>query len=218
MDRISLSGGMFRLIRHGKEPVSMDREIKLVVVNAAKVSRSYYASSFDPNSPSAPTCWSADTHQPSPDVPQEDRQASRCMDCPQNIKGSGQAGGRACRFAQRLAVVLEEDLSKVYQLQLPASSLFGTTGMRSYAQHLASHNTPVISVVTRCSFDQDSPVPKLIFQAVRPLEEEEQELVISLTQSDEVHEAITFNPPQQGQPFAEVSGFVYSSVNANQGD
>lgn len=215
MDRISLSGGVFRIIEGGRQVTTVEDAIKFVVVNAAKVSRSYYAGAFDPNTPSPPTCWSADTNQPSSDVPAHNRQASRCMDCPQNIKGSGQAGGRACRFAQRLAVVLEEDLSKVYQLQLPASSLFGTTGMRSYAQHLASHNTPVISVVTRCLFDQNSPVPKLIFQAVRPLKEEEQELVISLVQSEEVTKAISFNPPQQGQPFAEVKGFVYSPANAN---
>jgi len=223
MDRISLSGGMFRLIRGGKEPVSKDRELKVVIVNAAKVSRSYYAGAFDPNTPSPPTCWSADTNQPSPDVPVHNRQASRCMDCPQNIKGSGQAGGRACRFAQRLAVVLEDDLSKVYQLQLPATSVFGRAmegkmPMQAYAQHLSSHSTPVISVVTRCSFDQDNPVPKLVFQAFRALNEEELDLVVSLAQSDEANEAISFNPPQQGQPFAEVSGFVYSSANANQGD
>ena len=87
--------------------------------------------------------------------------------------------------------------------------------MQAYAQHLASHNTPVISVITRCSFDPDSVVPKLIFKAFRPLEEKELDLVISLAQSEEVNEAISFNPPQQGQPFAEVSGFVYSPANAN---
>lgn len=223
MDRISLSGGTFRIVRGGKEVSVVGDAIKLIVVDAAKVSRSYYASSFNPNAPAAPTCWSADTTQPSPDVPKQNRQASRCMDCPQNIRGSSQGGGRACRYAQRLAVVLEDDLSKVYQLQLPATSLFGRAQegrmpMQAYAQHLASHNTPVISVVTRCSFDPDSTIPKLIFQAFRALEEQELNLVISLAQSGETDEAISLNPPQQGQPFAEVNGFVYSSANANQGD
>jgi hypothetical protein len=70
-------------------------------------------------------------------------------------------------------------------------------------------------VITRCSFDQNSPVPKLFFQAHRPLNEEELDLVVSLAQSDEVNEAISIKPPQQRQPFAEVDGFVYSPANAN---
>mgnify|MGYP003112149812 FL=1 len=220
MNRISLNGGVFRIIERGKEISVVDGTLKLVIVNAAKVSRSFYASSFDPNTPTAPTCWSADTAQPSPDVPKENRQSARCMDCPQNIRGSARGGGRACRYAQRLAVVLEGDLSKLYQLQLPATSLFGRAKegkmpMQAYAQHLASHNTPVISVITRCSFDLDSPTPKLIFKAFRSLEEKELDLVISLAQSEEVNEIISLNPPQQGQPFAEVKGFVYSPANAN---
>ena len=220
MNRISLSGGTFRIIESGK-PVSVAEgdNIKFVILNAAKISRSYYANAFDANNPTPPTCWSADTTQPSPDVPMEDRQAPRCMDCPQNIRGSGQGGGRACRFAQRLAVVLDGQLDKVYQLQLPATSIFGRAidgkmPMQAYAQRLATHNTPVISVVTRCAFDRDSPVPKLFFQAHRPLEEEELDLVVSLATADEANEAISFNPPQKGQPFAEVDGFVYPSVNA----
>lgn len=216
MDRISLSGGMFRVIRDGKEVWATEDTIKFVIVNAAKVSRSYYAGLFDSNNPTAPTCWSADTTQPSPEVLEHNRQSSRCMDCPQNIKGSGQAGGRACRFAQRLAVVLEDDLNRVYQLQLPATSLFGraTDGkmpMQAYAQHLSSHNTPVISVMTKCSFDRNSPVPKLFFQAFRPLNEEELDLVVSVAQSEEANEAISLTPPKTGQPFAAVDGFVYSA-------
>ena len=220
MDRISLSGGTFRIIESGKQVSVIDGDnIKFVIQNAAKISRSYYADTFDANNPAPPTCWSADTTQPSPDVPMGDRQASRCMDCPQNIKGSGQGGGRACRFAQRLAVVLDGQLDKVYQLQLPATSIFGRVidgkmPMQAYAQYLSTHSTPVISVVTRCAFDRNSPVPKLFFQAHRPLEEEELDLVVLLAQSDEANEAISFNPPRKGQLFAEVDGFVYTSANA----
>ena len=57
-------------------------------------------------------------------------------------------------------------------------------------------------------------MPKLFFQAHRPLEEEELDLVVSLAQSDESNEAISFNPPRKGQLFAEVDGFVYTSANA----
>ncbi len=195
MNRISLSGGTFRIIESGKPVTVVDSDnIKFVILNAAKISRSYYANAFDANNPTPPTCWSADTTQPSPDVPMEDRQASRCMDCPQNIRGSGQGGGRACRFAQRLAVVLDGQLDKVYQLQLPATSIFGRAvdgkmPMQAYAQYLNYHSTSPISVITECAFDQNSVVPKLFFKAVRPLEESEVSLAMERADSPETKEA-----------------------------
>ena len=79
MNRISLSGGMFRVIRDGKEVWATEDTIKFVVVNAAKVSRSYYAGLFDSNNPTAPTCWSADTTQPSPEVPEHVRADSHSV-------------------------------------------------------------------------------------------------------------------------------------------
>jgi hypothetical protein len=143
------------------------------------------------------------------------------MDCPQNIKGSGSGTSRACRFAQRLAVVLENDFTKVYQLQLPATSLFGKAKdgkmpMQAYAQYLSSHNTPAISVITECVFDRGSVVPKLFFKAVRPLAEDEVSLAVSKAESQEAKEAITMSisTPSRGSIFAEVDGFVYDA-NAN---
>tara|TARA_R110000787_G_scaffold94772_2_gene197587 strand:- start:40 stop:426 length:387 start_codon:yes stop_codon:yes gene_type:complete len=126
---------------------------------------------------------------------------------------------RACRFAQRLAVVLENDFTKVYQLQLPATSLFGKAKegkmpMQAYAQYLNSHNTPALSVITECAFDQGSAVPKLFFKAVRPLGEEEVSLAASMADSQEAKEAISMSMPSRGSIFAEVDGFVYDA-NAN---
>jgi hypothetical protein len=155
-------------------------------------------------------------------VKQEDRQANRCMDCAQNIKGSGAGTSRACRFAQRVAVALEGDFTKVYQLQLPATSLFGKAQggkmpMQAYARYLSSHDTPAISVVTECTFDLESPVPKLFFKAIRPLLQEEVSLAASLSESEETREAIAMptSMPLKGSIFAEVDGFVYDSTNAN---
>ena len=105
--RISLRGGRFREIVGGEQVnVKSDGFLNMVIVNAAKLSRTFYAGQYDPENPSAPTCWSPDTQAPSPDVPKDQMQAARCMDCPQNIKGSGQGESRACRFSQRLAVML----------------------------------------------------------------------------------------------------------------
>ena len=138
--RISLRGGRFRELVNGEQVnVKSDGFINVVVINAAKLSRTYYKGTYDAENPSAPTCWSPDTQTPSSDVPKDQMQASRCMDCPQNIKGSGQGESRACRFSQRLAILLEGQMDTVYQLQLPATSIFGEArdgnmGMQAYAK------------------------------------------------------------------------------------
>jgi hypothetical protein len=87
--------------------VSKEDHLNVVVVNAAAISRTYYEGTYDPNNTSAPTCWSTDTRAPAADVPAEQKKASRCTDCPMNVKGSGQGDSRACRYNQRLAITLE---------------------------------------------------------------------------------------------------------------
>lgn len=222
--RISLSGGEFHKFIDG-EKVGTNKKgsFNAVIVNAAPLSRTYYSGTYDPQTPTSPKCWSADTTTPASEVRQENRQATRCIDCQQNIKGSGQGQGRACRFAQRIAVVLEGNLDEVYQIQLPATSLFGRTTegkmpMQAYAQYLNSHSRIAISVMTKFTFDKKSAIPKLFFKAVRPLEEGELKKVVEMKDDSDTLKAISLSTPIKGTIFAEVEGFVYDSANANEGD
>jgi|DEB0MinimDraft_3_1074331.scaffolds.fasta_scaffold04890_4 hypothetical protein len=200
--RISISGGKFREFVGGEQiAVSKQDYMNVVIVNAAAISRTYYASEYNPEKIEPPYCWSADTTTPSKEVPEEQRQSARCMDCPQNVKGSGQGQTRACRFAQRLAVVLEDDLDNVYQLQLPATSIFGdikngNMPMQAYAKHLANHKAPAIAIVTKMYFDENSPTPKLFFKPVRALEEEEVQKVLALKEHPDTIRAITLTVSQ----------------------
>ncbi len=204
--RISVRGKRFReLVGSEEMRVSKSDSMNIVIVNAAPLSRTYYEGTYSPDNPSAPHCWSADTNVPSPDVPEDQRMAPRCMDCPMNIKGSGQGESRACRFQQRLAVALEGQLDKVYQMQLPATSVFGRGDdgkmpMQAYARFLNEHDTPPIAVVTEMYFDDDSDVPKLFFKPVRPLEETELQQVASLLEHPDTKRAITFSvaKPKEG--------------------
>lgn len=200
--RISISGGKFREIVGGEQvAVSKEDKKNIIIVNAAPISRTFYANEYDPEKVEPPACWSADTNTPAKEVPEDQRQAARCMDCPQNIKGSGQGQSRACRFAQRLAVVLEEDLDNIYQIQLPATSIFGDVKngnmpMQAYARHLAEHKAPAIAIVTEMSFDENSPTPKLFFKPVRPLSEEEMNKVLALKDHQDTIRAITLTVSQ----------------------
>ena len=212
--RISLRGGRFRELVNGEQVnVKSDGFLNVVVINAAKLSRTYYKGAYDAENPSAPTCWSPDTQTPSADVPKDQIQASRCMDCPQNIKGSGQGESRACRFSQRLAILLEGQMGTVYQLQLPATSIFGEArdgnmGMQAYAKYLKAHKTPSIAVVTQMSFDENSDTPKLFFKAVRPLNEGELNQAVSMKDSEDAIKAITLTVSQTDGVQAKRDGAV----------
>jgi len=203
--RISIKGGVFREFIGGKEyRVSEERSMNVVIIKAApKVSRIYYAGSYTEGEAVSPTCWSSDSQRPDEKVKAENKQAATCLNCPQNIKGSGQGDSRACRYQQRLAVVLDGEVDKeeVYQLVLPPTSVFGDgekgkLPLQAYARHLKNHGTPITGVVTEMRFDTASPTPKLIFKPVRPVTEEEFEVIQTLKDSSEAVSAITMTVAQ----------------------
>lgn len=194
--RISLRGSKFREIVNGEQmKVSKSDTMNVVIIDCAPVARTFYSGTYDPDDIKPPVCWSANTDAPDSDATEP--QATRCADCPQNIKGSGQGNTRACRYSQRLAVAVEGDLDTVYQLQIAATSVFGDAKenempMQGYARFLKAHKTPAISVVTEMRFDEDADVPKLFFRAIRPLEEAEFDTVVAQLGSEDVTNAITF--------------------------
>lgn len=195
--RISIRGGVFRMLVDGKEIAqNEDRAMNIVIVAAnPNVSRSYYEGTYQEGQSIAPSCWSNDGI--SPDSRVESPQAEKCASCPQNIKGSGQGDSRACRFSQRLAVVLENDIrGDVYQLTLPAQSIFGAADngkmpLQAYAKFLGSHGLPVTAVVTEMRFDTASATPRLTFKAVRPLEADELQTAQDKGKSPEAKSAIS---------------------------
>ena len=197
--RISIKGKAFRQIVDGKEVfVSEENLLDVVIINAAPISRMYYAEKYKDGEALAPTCWSADTQTPAAAVPADQKQASRCADCPMNIKGSGDADSRACRFSQRVAVVLDGEIEEknVYQMQLPATSIFGNAegnkmGLQAYARFLKANNANAISIVTRMKFETAATQPKLLFTAVRPLTQDELDICVSLRDHPDTIDAIT---------------------------
>lgn len=183
--RISIKGGVFRLLVDGKEIASIDeRYLDVVVVNAApKIGRTFYMKAYDGETPTGPDCWSADGERP--DASAVNPQSDRCATCDQNIKGSGSGESRACRFSQRLAVVLANDIEgNVMQLQLPATSIFGKEEgdkrpLQAFARYLAVQSPPINpeQIVTRMRFDTKAEAPKLFFQPMRWLTDDEYAVV-----------------------------------------
>lgn len=203
MRRISLKGKEFREMIGGKEyRVSEDRSMNVVIIKAApKVSRTYFEGTYSEGEAKAPTCWSSDSQKP--DAAVKDKQSNTCLNCPQNIKGSGQGESRACRFSQRLAVLIEGEIDReeVYQLVLPSTSIFGDgekgkLPLRAYAEFLKLKDAPMSGVITEMKFDSGSAVPKLFFRPIRPVTEEEWEVIQRLKDSDDAKKAIELTVSQ----------------------
>jgi len=196
--RISIRGSVWRLMINGKEVThNEDRHLNVVIVAAAeKVSRTFYAQQYQEGGEVvAPDCWSANGEVP--DAKAASPQSKRCVDCPQNIAGSGQGNSRACRYSQRIAVVLANDIGgDVFQLTLPSTSIFGEGAagkwpLQAYGKMLGSKGIPVTAVVTEMRFDTNSATPKVNFKAVKFLEAEQHQLAIKQGETEAAKRAIT---------------------------
>ena len=202
--RISIKGGVFRLVAGGKEIAAIDdRHLEVIIVKAApKVSRIFYASSYDADNITGPDCWSNDGE--TPDASIKTPQNSACHNCPQNQAGSGQGNSRACRYQQRLAVVLANNPSgDVMQLTLPATSVFGKEEgdkrpLQAYARYLAVQNPPVNpeQIVTEMRFDTKAESPKLFFKPVRWLTDDEYEVIKDQAESADAQRAVVMTVAQ----------------------
>tara|TARA_R110002126_G_scaffold47509_9_gene133051 strand:+ start:244 stop:1284 length:1041 start_codon:yes stop_codon:yes gene_type:complete len=178
--RISIKGMVFRLIADGKEVAAIDeRFLDVVIVKAApKIARVFYAGKWDPAAAAtAPDCQSNDGDKPDPKS--KNVQSDSCATCAQNVAGSGNGSSRACRYQQRLAVVLANDIEgSVMQLSLPATSIFGKEdgdkrALQAYARWLVAQGVDPSTVVTRMNFDKAAESPKLFFKAMRWLTDDE---------------------------------------------
>jgi len=202
LKRISVRGGVFRMMVNGEEIAKNEnRSMNVIIVNGnPNVSRQFYASAYVAGETSAPDCWSNDGI--TPDASLESPQNSTCDGCSQNIKGSGQGESKACRYQQRLAVVLETDIGgDVFQLSLAPTSVFGRGDLdkmpfQQYAKYVGSQGKNINTLVTEMRFDSDSATPKLVFKPVRFLHREEWEVAKEKGNTPAAKSAVIQTPAQ----------------------
>jgi hypothetical protein len=212
--RISIRGSKFRLMVNGKEIEKSNQDaLDVVIVNASPhVHRMYFSKAYVPGEKMPPpTCWTSDSQKPDDAV--VEKQAESCLACPQNIKGSGPNGTKACRFSRRIAVVRADDLGgDVYQMTLPAQSIFGTgtkdcKPLHEYTDYVKANGENLMSVVSRVSFDEDSSSTKVGFKAIRRLNDEEYNVCAARSTSEEAKRAITLsvsaNKEDDGEEFEQ---------------
>ena len=209
--------GTFKKVVNGDQVGEVIRgEFNAIIVDMLPgISRIFYKEKFDPKKEATlPNCWSNEGNRP--EVQAEDPQHTNCADCPQNVKGSGDNGGKACRYQRRIAIMLAGDTSgDLYQFNIPAKSLFGKGSgnehpFESYIKFLLSNREAPDTVVTKISYDLDADSMELLFTPVRSLNDEEYDLVssvqtapeakmytqITVAQADGVTKAPKIEPPK----------------------
>lgn len=186
--RISIRGSRFRLVEDGTETVLDSVVLETVIVGAnPRLSKAFYAKAYDGEVEAvAPDCFSLDGIQPDASIASPVNDI--CATCPNNAWGSkiGPSGQelKACSDKKRLAIVSADDPEgTIYLLEVTPSAL---KGLNQYQKQLALRGIPAEVVKTVISFDTDASYPKIQFSFGGFLDEETQEAVDKLFDTDEV--------------------------------
>ena len=165
------------------------KDLNVIIIGVApQVSRAFYEDAYSPGFAKPPVCWSADSIKPSHAITSP--QAATCAVCQKNIKAAG--GSKPCRFFRRIAVVSPDDITgQIYQMQLPATTIFPQTSgtnmaFNGYVKFLNSKNTPIDRVVTQMYFDEEVSYGKLFFTAVEFVSEENTKILETLADAPEI--------------------------------
>ena len=181
--RISSKNGIFRKNVDGAEVGKLKGNLKVVVVNAAPdVSRVFYAKTWSADGEvTAPDCSSANGK--TPDAGVANPQGTSCATCPMNVSGSGQGTTKACRYSQRMAVILADEIGtnvegEVYQMNLASKSIFGKGDngeypFLAYASFIGNNGRNIEDMITEISFNEDNDNQSLLFKAVGYVDNQE---------------------------------------------
>ena len=164
----------------GEQVNSLD----LVIVEVKPMERTYWGRGHRVDKESktySPLCWAADTTRPEPTSYKP--QSTRCIDCPQNVQGSGSHNTKACKFSQRLTVAVPP-FGAPFLFKVNGSSLFtqnqgGGFNLRNYTKHLEENDEKLDSVLTHAFFSSHGR-GAVVFKPVRSLTEDEIEEVQKL--------------------------------------
>jgi len=182
---VTYKGRNFRIKYRTEEHIVRDDRgraatfIDTVIVGVSpNISRQYFPDAYVEGASEGPACFSTDGVKPDTNVPQ--RQNPVCGTCKHSQWGSRvtDAGKRAkaCQETRRLAVVplanIENELmGGPMLLRIPPMSL---TNLSNYSDFLASKGASFETVATRIGFDENVAYPRLTFETLDWLDDDQQ--------------------------------------------
>ena len=197
--RLSIRGKAFWVRVNGKEmragtvDANKGAIVDVVLVNASRnLAKTYYARPFSSGDAEMPDCWSLDSVRPDSSIAHPVNPT--CQDCPKNAFNSAPSGrgGKACQDSKRVVVTTADQLMHpepvLLLMRLPQQSL---KNLKNHVERLAQHGyVEPYSCVTRMSFDMDVEFPKVQFDFVEPLTDDEFEGAEALANSKKVNDML----------------------------
>jgi hypothetical protein len=182
-------------------------ELEVIIVGVTpNVSKTYYAKNYAEGDDSPPDCWSLDGIAPDAVVPH--KQNPVCGTCPKNQWGSRvtEQGrkAKACSDNRRVALVPEGDIPNERYggpmlLRLPPTTL---VNFANYGDLLERHGADFPWVKTKLSFDYDVAYPKLVFEAIGYISEEQVAQVEDVMRNPLIGRMLTEASPTASAPEA----------------
>jgi hypothetical protein len=197
--RLSIRGKAFWVRVNGKEyragavDPNKGAIVDVVLVNASRhLAKTYYARPFSSGDAEMPDCWSLDSIRPDSSIAKPVNPT--CQDCPKNAFNSAPSGrgGKACQDSKRVVITTTDQLGQAEPLlllmRLPQQSL---KNLKNHVEKLAGHGyIEPYSCVTRMSFDMDVEFPKVQFDFVEPLTDDEFEAAEAVANSKKVNDML----------------------------
>lgn len=187
---VSIKGRAWSIRYQGEETIIKGKDgaplqaLPVVIVGVApNDSKTWFASGFSQDSRNPPECASADGVRPDQNSPR--KQSALCADCPRNVFQSRitpegrTTKSKECRDTRRIAVVPLGDIdNEIYGgpmlLRLPVMSI---ANLREYARWLKMKGASIDMIATTLKFDYSVTYPKVAFEALRWLTNEEAEKI-----------------------------------------
>ena len=196
---LRIKGKVWSITRGANEPFQLMRpdgdgprnSIDVVIVAASQhISKVWYESGYIEGNTNPPDCFAPNGVVPDASSPK--KQHNTCAGCPQNAWGSAiTAAGKkakACRDSKRIAVaplgdIRNEAFGGPMLLRIPATSL---TEFGNYGDGMEARGYKYFTIGTKMSFDATEAYPKIIFEPIRRLEDDEARAVLELRASQAV--------------------------------
>ena len=182
---VTYKGRNFRIKFRSEEHIIRDDRgrastcIDTVIVGVSpNISRQYFPHAYTEGDSEGPACYSTDGKVPDVGVPH--KQNPVCATCKWSQWGSRVTDGgkraKACQETRRLAVVplanIENELmGGPMLLRVPPMSL---TNLSNYSDFLASKGASFETVATRIGFDENVAYPRLTFETLDWLDDDQQ--------------------------------------------
>ena len=200
---LSIRGSKWRIKIEGDETPLTNADtgeavpsLELVIIRAVEgLSKNFYAKKYVEGDDAAPDCYSIGGEFP--DAGAASKQSESCAACPHNVWGSKITDegkkSKQCGDSKILAVTFPSDLENEalggpMMLRVPAASLKDLT---RFGKAMKNQGYIPQQISMRVGFDMNASYPKLTFKAVRPMAQDEVNIIGELYDSDQVVSIIT---------------------------